>query len=68
MALGTGPVIRDSDGSLRLGGDENLPLEQAPKTGEESLADLLLRGPVFTKEQLARMKKTRKAFEQWRDR
>jgi len=24
--VGTGPVIRDSDGSLRLGGDENLPV------------------------------------------
>jgi len=23
--VGTGPVVRDSDGSLRLGGDENLP-------------------------------------------
>ncbi|MBX2972515.1 MAG: hypothetical protein KF797_05390 [Flavobacteriales bacterium] len=50
-------------------------LEQAntaadrPKSeaGEESLSELLLRGPVFSKEQLVRMKETRKAFEQWRD-
>ena len=46
----------------------DIPSEQAPKAGEESLADLLLRGPVFTKEQFARMKETRKTFEQWRDR
>jgi hypothetical protein len=35
---------------------------------EENLADLLLHGPVFSKEQLLRMEETRKSFAQWRDR
>lgn len=36
--------------------------------GEESLAELLLHGPVFSKEQLVRMEETRKAFAAWQDR
>ena len=35
---------------------------------EESLAELLMRGPVFSREQLLRMEETRKAFAKWRDR
>ena len=35
--------------------------------GEESLAELLLHGPVFSKEQLLRMEETRKAFAAWQD-
>ncbi|MBV6406399.1 MAG: hypothetical protein IT228_08660 [Flavobacteriales bacterium] len=35
---------------------------------EENFADLLLRGPVFSKEQLRRMEEIRKVFAQWRDR
>ncbi|MBZ0205751.1 MAG: hypothetical protein K8H89_05465 [Flavobacteriales bacterium] len=36
--------------------------------GEECLAELLLHGPVFSKEQLRRMEETRKAFAAWQDR
>lgn len=36
--------------------------------GEESLAELLLHGPVFSKEQLLRMEETLKAFAAWKDR
>ena len=35
--------------------------------GEESLAELLLHGPVFSKEQLLRMAEARNAFATWRD-
>ncbi len=46
-------------------------LEQKPtgKTsdGVESLAELLLHGPVFSEEQLLRMEETRKAFATRRD-
>ena len=35
---------------------------------EGNFADLLLHGPVFSKEQLLRMEETRKAYAQWRGR
>lgn len=46
---------------------ERKPVGKTSKS-EESLAELLLHGPVFSKEQLLRMEEARKAFAQWRDR
>lgn len=37
----------------------------AKSTTVDSLDELLLRGPVFSGEQIQRMTETRKAFEQW---